>query len=175
MNMSDWLQLISIIVSSIIAVISIIISVLTLRQTNRITFESNRTYINIYLSAVAMGGDNSVYLVIKNHGNTVGKILDIKCSISDIKKVFILDPFKNLINYELAPRQSFSTYIDTTGLEPFTCTIKYSQGKKIFEESYELNPHFASGMIHIVRQSSSKNEVYDALRNVTEAYIKSQF
>ncbi len=175
MSISDKLQLAAILASSITAIVSIIISVLTLRQTNKITNEANRAYINIYLDVVVMSGNNSVYFIIKNHGNTPGKILDIKCSLPDIKKAFVRNPFEYLINFELAPRQSFSTFMRTDGIDVFTCAIKYSQNNKIYNETFTLNPSFADGIIHIDYESHPPKEISDTLRNVTEVLIKSKF
>jgi hypothetical protein len=175
MSLSDRIQLATVLISSITAISSIIISVLTLRQTNKITREANRAYINIYLDVIAMNGNNSVYFIIKNHGNTPGKIIDIKCSLLDVKKVFILNPFEHLINFELAPKQSFSTFVKTDGIGTFTCDIKYSQGKKIYKDTFLLNPSFADGVIHIDRESNPPKEISDTIRNETEALIKSKF
>ena len=75
LSTSDKIQIISIISSTLISVISIGIAVATLKQSNYITRESNRADIVFFIDKKRT--ESFYSLIIKNFGNSSGKVIDI--------------------------------------------------------------------------------------------------
>ena len=84
MSVSDWINLSLSILSFILAVISVITVVITLRQNHKMIEESNRPYISIYGDETNFSSPQ-FYIVIKNFGKTGAIIKSLECDI-DLSK-----------------------------------------------------------------------------------------
>jgi len=135
---SDFIQLVSILISSLIAIISIVISVLTLRQTNKITQEANRPYVVVYLETISVTGTPMLYLVLKNFGKS-GAVIDSITYSPKYKSKFEREPFISMLNYFIAPNQSVTTAYSNEDNSAVTFTIKYHDNRKSYIDSFEIN------------------------------------
>lgn len=175
MTTSDIIQIIAIIASIITSIISICIAIATLNQTNKITKDANRPDVVIYFQCTQTGSMQHVYLVIKNFGKTSATIKNITSSIG-IDFCYGLDPFKNLINTNLAPGQSLCTICNLEDIDDtFSCTVDYKHGIDNYSETFSLNPHFTKGLIYTESTSSHLSTLERTIINSTEQILKSNF
>lgn len=131
--------------SFLLAAISIIIVVLTLRQNNKMIESSTRPYISVYGSAVNFESP-VYYLVVKNFGQTGALIINFECNYDLVKLSYNpkLRPFEHLKKTFIAPGQSFVCGINikapgSDDIESIVFDIEYSSGKKTYFESVALN------------------------------------
>ena len=66
-TISDWIQVFGIICSLLTSVLAIIISVITLKQSNKMIEDSTRPVISIYSKYF----DGKLYIVVKNFGSSL--------------------------------------------------------------------------------------------------------
>lgn len=177
MQTSDYIQIIAIIVSSLTAIVSIIIAILTLKQTNKITRESTRACIGITLEPVTILGNTNVYLVIKNYGNTLAKITSIVCSCDTSSFAFVKN-FNDFIGYSLAPQQSIKTFCKfPDNFSPFSINITYEQGihkRDKFSDSFDLDPSFIDSLFSMVTNRSNCSDDTNAIVNAITSLIASK-
>lgn len=146
LSLSDKIQIASIIASSIISIVSVTIAVLTLKQSNKISIESNRA--NIVFLITKNRTDCFHSLTLKNYGKSCGKLLELKLNpeLSFEKSIIkcnlpLLTQCKNIY---LAPNQSISSnfpfekYPD----KKFDVTITYETLGKTYTNSYTLDLNF---------------------------------
>ena len=144
LSTSDFLQIISIIISLFISTTSIIISIKTLKQ-NQSMIEANcRPYITIYATPISISGTH-LYLTLKNFGASNTEIRSFKCN-RQLEKYRIDDnvllPFENLEHTFVAPNQSIIAPIDIMKLKKDTDEL-------IFEVSYKFKDLIYTDTINI--------------------------
>ena len=170
MTLSDKIQLLSIISNSILSIVSVIIAILTLKQTNKITEESNRANIVFFIDKNRTSLAYS--LVIKNFGNSSGKLIsiDLNPKLSYEKSKFklnspILTESKNIY---LAPNQSISSAFPFADYpdRKFDVTIKYKTLNKIYTESYTLDLSYTES---VFTTSTKVENSIEALKNINES------
>ena len=66
---SDWVQISGIILSTTVGFIAILISIFTLRQSNKMIEESSRPIVSVYTNTFNPGMP-MFYLVVKNYGQS---------------------------------------------------------------------------------------------------------
>lgn len=170
MTVSDVIEIISIICSSILSIVAIVISVLTLLQNNKMIFESNKPYLAIFSKIISFNGPYA-YLVLKNFGNSGATILNIDYDKS-INTYFDKEPFKNMVNTYIAPNQSFVYPLkDDLDLEQIiTFKINYSYLNKTYSETYVVKfsqlKDIPSSKAHITKNPNIKE-----LSNVLQEMI----
>ncbi|AUM96335.1 MULTISPECIES: hypothetical protein [Clostridium] len=172
---SDYIQIITALISFIISIVSIFIAIASLRQTNKITKEANRPDVVIYLQCTQTQNIQHKYLVIKNFGKTSAIIKNICCS-REVDFCRGLNPFENLINNTLAPGQSLCTICDFKNNDnSFSCNIDYKNGLDNYSGSFLLNPRFTKGLLYSNNTSSHLSTLEKTIINSTEQIIKSHF
>lgn len=167
MTVSDVIQIISIICSSVLSIVAIVISVLTLVQNNKMIFESNKPNIVIFSKVISFTSPYS-YLILKNFGNSGATILNIKCN-KDLKSFFDRVPFKNLENTFIAPNKSFvypllpNVKLDET----ISFTINYKYLNKAYSENYVVTfEHYKDIAYTKVHSSKDIKELSDVLQEM---------
>ena len=175
LNISDQIQLVSATVSTLIAVISIIIAIATLRQTNKITEEANRPYLAIYLETVQVTSAVVTYIVLKNFGST-GALIDSITYESEGVSKYGIDSLIKLSNHFIAPNQAISSgcYFEKPYM-PFTFTLKYSNGKKKYSEKFIVNPDAISELQFSKALISSSDNLMSVISKSAQEIIRSQF
>ena len=173
MTAGDWIQVIAIVISTIISVISIIIAVKTLKQTNQITKEANRAYLVATLEYTALTSIKTIYLVIRNYGNTAATIKNITCS-RDVDFFLDLEIFENIVNTSIAPHQSITTVCDfRNNNTPFTLTIEYIQDNDTYTDTYTLSPQAMQNIIYS-QTADSNMTTPQAIINGAKELIRSR-
>ena len=143
MTTSDIIEVLSIITSTIIGLISIYYSNKAIKiasnankLTAEITAETNRPVVVAYLETVEIESFHK-YMVIKNFGNTPATILDLKFMQSIDEYDFNMS---SLIGYTIAPSQKFMHVIDNDLKGTVIINIIYQTvtGQN-FDEVYQVN------------------------------------
>lgn len=150
---SDLIQLVSISITALIAVISITISVLTLRQTNKITRESNRPYVVIFLETISVTENTVFYLVLKNFGKT-GAIIDSITFEPELESKLRV-PFASTTNFFIAPNQSVTTEYPSGNKSLITFTVKYHDNIKEYVDTFEINRNAFRECVYVKTHTSS--------------------
>lgn len=140
MTISDVLEIISIICSSILSVIAIVVSVLTLIQNNKMIFESNKPNITIF-SKILNFTSPYPFLVLKNFGVSGATILKIEYD-GDLKNYLEREPFKNMKNVFIAPNQTFVYSLNHKKFDydkTFNFKITYKYLNKTYTEEHQVS------------------------------------
>ncbi len=145
MEISDWINVILCILSFILAVISVITVIITIKQNSKMIKNSTRPYIVIYSNSTYFQ-DVKYYIVLKNFGQTGAKIENFKCNI-DLLDYYYLDKrraFEHIIGTFIAPQQSIIACIDPVKLhknniDMIEFDITYSDGINRFDEKCIIN------------------------------------
>jgi len=159
LEVSDQIQIISIIATIIISLVSIWIAVSTLKQTNKITEEANRPYIVVYLETIQVTSSFIQYLVVKNFGNT-GAMIDSISYEPEFKNKYDLRPFEEFKNHFIAPNQSITCVCGFEfPCEPIIFRINYHQDKNFYSESFTINPNALAKLINSRASNSKMSEL----------------
>ncbi len=173
--LSDIINIISIIASTSVSIVSIYYSHKAVKiasdankLTSEITEEANRPVIVAYLDTIEIN-DFHKYLVIKNFGNTSATILDLKFS-KDVDTLGF--NMSSLIGYTMAPSQKFMHILDTDLKDTIAVNIIYkNQTGKTYDEEYLVKTDATSKLLWI--GSSDTDKTSKLLKNSVEAIIKS--
>ena len=172
--LSDIINIISIIASTSVSIISIYYSHKAVKiasdankLTSEITEEANRPVIVAYLDTIEIN-DFHKYLVIKNFGNTSATILDLKFS-KDVDTLGF--NMSSLIGYTMAPSQKFMHILDNDLKETIAVNIIYKNQGKTYDEEYLVKTDATSKLLWI--GSSDTDKTSKLLKNSVEAIIKS--
>lgn len=172
---TDKIQIITTIVTALGILVSFIISIITLRQNNKFKREESRANIVCYIEHITKTSNS--YIVIKNYGKSVGKILNITIDRDiDLNKLLgITDSnFKNIFqrkNYLLAPNQKISSWYNFIqhDIEDFTVIIEYETLGKKYKEEYLLSSKYVHSVISTDKSMSKHDETQKLLNNMNES------
>lgn len=154
------------ILSFILAVISIIIVVLSLRQNSKMIESSTRPNISIYAGTTYFSS-TTTYLIIKNFGSSTAIITDFNCdmdlSVCAYNENYV--PFKNIVNLTLCPQQSVQFPVRIPKLheltEYITFNFSYKSSTKSYEEKVVLNLSAYCDRVHL--RANTKGEEVKAI------------
>ncbi len=174
MTTSDIIEVLSIITSTIIGLISIYYSNKAIKiasnankLTAEITAETNRPVVVAYLETVEIESFHK-YMVIKNFGNTPATILDLKFMQSIDEYDFNMS---SLIGYTIAPSQKFMHVIDNDLKGTVKINIIYQTvtGQN-FDEVYQVKLNATEKLFWI--GSNDQDKQLKFMKNAAEAFIK---
>lgn len=174
MTTSDIIEVLSIITSTIIGLISIYYSNKAIKiasnankLTAEITAETNRPVVVAYLETVEIESFHK-YMVIKNFGNTPATILDLKFIQSIDEYDFNMS---SLIGYTIAPSQKFMHVIDNDLKGTVIVNIIYQTvtGQN-FDEVYQVKLNATEKLFWI--GSNDQDKQLKFMKNAAEAFIK---
>ncbi|HEM3683747.1 TPA: hypothetical protein ACGOYD_001179 [Streptococcus suis] len=174
MTSSDIIELLSIITSTIIGLISIYYSNKAIKiasdankLTAEITADTNRPVVVAYLETVEIENFHK-YMVIKNFGNTPATILDLKFMQSIDEYDFNMS---SLIGYTIAPSQKFMHVIDNDLKGTVIVNIIYQTvtGQN-FDEVYQVKLNATEKLFWI--GSNDQDKQLKFMKNAAEAFIK---
>lgn len=142
LSVSDWIQLIGILASSIIGTAGIVISVHTLRQNNKMIEESTRPNIQIY----PVYANSILYIVIKNFGSSEAIIDEIICNHVFTKAESFTDPEKEIFNLSgaiFSPGYSLKCPLISHAVsnETYEFRVKYHSAQKKYSAAFSFNPY----------------------------------
>lgn len=170
MSTSDVIEIISIITSLTTSIIAICISVKTLKQSNEAIVESSRANIVFYIEKSKYNVLHT--LVIKNFGNSVGKIISIdtnpKLDWSKTKLSGIpVKPITEFSNIFLAPNQTIKSDFDFRHCKNtmINVTLKYETLSKIYTDNYSINLAITNNIAHLEPNTSTVEQGLKAIHN----------
>lgn len=171
---TDYIQIISIIISTIVGVISVVISVKAIgiakksnELTLKITEDANRPVVTAYLETVQINSSHK-YMVIKNFGQTSAVINKLSFDKS-------LDAWnynmKSIENTIIAPNQKYTHVLDNDFTEKVSVQIVYTdmQGKK-YNETYNIDTDAPSKLFYL--SDTNTDPQYKLIKNSIEELIK---
>lgn len=129
--------------SIILGIISLLIALITVNQSNKMIEEQTRPYITIHGQKTYLGLAK-YFIIIKNYGTTAATIIkfDFDSTIKDYILLHNYNPFEHIVNTTLAPGQSVFIELDLSKLKGknlvFEFDIKYKAIKK-YKEKIILN------------------------------------
>ncbi len=145
MTLSDWINITLCILSFILALISVITVVITLRQNHKMIENSTRPYIVIY-ARITNFQTPTYNLIIKNMGQSGAEITKLKCNVDLLEFSYSskMTPFGHIEGTFLAPGQSIISNIDgiklsEKNIDKLIFNISYDSELKSYEEQYKVN------------------------------------
>ncbi len=143
MDVSTIVNIILCVLSFILAVVSVVTVVITLRQNNRMIEESTRPFISVYTDEINTGNP-FFYLVVKNFGKSTAYITKFEYDF-DFNGCYKIrndkDYLQQLNNAVLAPGQSRSCTLDYQRInKAVTFTLEYHSGaKKTYSDKFTMD------------------------------------
>jgi len=171
MNISDWIQVLSIISTLLISVVSITIATKSLKLTKKSIEDANKPFISCYIEMVEVGHFQK-YFVIQNYGKTPATILDVRFNkeITGLGRNGSIESIKNSL---IAPNQKFITAVKVDEKSRFQMTIIYNDmNNQVYENTFDLNLGFSSDLLHIESNNSGLTKDTNALRNALHQFTK---
>jgi len=167
-EISDWINVILCILSFLLALISVITVVITLKQNHKMIENSTRPYIVITYERVIIPGGIARYIVVKNYGQTGAKIVSMSCA-GDVTPEF-QRRFCKISGAFLAPSQRLLYYWGDANPgtpEQVSFSYEYIAGKKVYKENIELT--MVTGAAS--SRPNSKDAIKYALQDIAERLI----
>ena len=169
LSTTDKIQLLGILTALFTSVISIIISIASLRQNTKIIKESNKAQIEVF--PLRIYGDSVPKIKIQNFGNTTGTITDVKTIPEILPDDMLINPFNYYKGLSLAPNQSFVTVFTKCNcseppIEEFDIEIKYKTLGGIQISIFHINYNFLNGLIEA--KITAQDEL-SALNNINQS------
>lgn len=131
--------------SFLLAFISVVILIVTIRQNHLMIENETRAYLSIYGSTTNCRGTD-FYLIIKNYGRSSAFITSLECDVDLNRFSYVKNrtPFSHMVNASIAPDQSFICALQqvplfTSGIPSITFRISYESNHKQYSESICLN------------------------------------
>ncbi|MCI8595122.1 MAG: hypothetical protein HFF09_07730 [Oscillospiraceae bacterium] len=143
MDVATIINIILCVLSFILAAISVITVVITLRQNNKMLEESTRPFISVYTDEIN-AGNPFFYLIVKNFGKSPAYITKFEYDF-DFNGCYKIrndkDYLKELNNAVLAPGQSRICMLDYAKIDKdVTFTLQYHSGaKKVYSEKFTID------------------------------------
>lgn len=131
-------------ISFVLAAISVVTVVITLRQNHKMIENSTRPYITVY-SRITNFQSLSYYLIVKNFGQSKATITKFDCNfdLSKCCKNPSHIPFNHLLGTEIMPGQSYPCTVDhfalCSNVQSLVFDIEYSNNKKTYHEHCVIN------------------------------------
>lgn len=150
MDLSTKVNIVLCILSFLLAAISVITVVITLRQNHKMIENSTRPYICVYGESINSGSP-CFYLVVKNFGTSPATITNFKAD-PNLSKCYGLqnsshDYLQDVSKTTLAPGQSRICRLDYSEVpNSIKFYVEYRSGKKIYSDCFETNIKSGSAM-----------------------------
>lgn len=171
-NISDIINIVLCVLSFVLAAISVITVVITLRQNNKMLESNSRPYVVAYL--VYQEAPSHIYLCIKNFGKTssIVKSLNIDPQFSLHKKT----SNELMNNTMLAPNQQLhflvlnedKDKIIHENIFEFSVDIEYQDccTNKVYNETYKMNMEYVMTVLSIDHSRTNLTPEQNSLRNI---------
>ena len=162
MELPDWINLRVVILSFILAAISVITVIITLRQNNKMIESESRPYIAIY-GDMTNFANLQFYIIIKNFGKSGAIIKDFSCDVDLTKYNYgiTVTPFECIKGTLIAPNQNIVCSIDNKKLTAdnigvLNFNIVYEFYGKTYNEKYSVN--YAAFRKNLTTKTSTKGK-----------------
>ncbi|MGM0143732.1 hypothetical protein IGJ94_000259 [Enterococcus sp. AZ153] len=166
MSISDWIQIIAIVVSLVISVISILQTRKSLKITEENIKAESRPYLSFYVEYSQKNPEHK-FFVIKNFGKTAAKVNRISFD-KNLDKYTDRFKFSSLIGGTIAPGQKFTSFIEPNYKETLTVILSYEDvNKQEYEETFVVKTDIASSLLWVKEDTPEK-----AIRETGKILIK---
>lgn len=153
---NDNVQIWTLYITVIIAVIGFVFNTISLWQTKKATEDMAKPYINVYVDVYAVKNQQRTF-VFKNFGQTPAYIDNIQID-GELDPLNSVHRFNSLIGNMIAPGQKFTSSIDPDYKGRITLTITYSDSKKHkYINKFVLDATLASAMFYTVNESNKSD------------------
>lgn len=169
MSVSDWIQVVAILVSLAVSIVSILQTRKSIKNTEKSIKDANRPYLSIYFETIDTI-DFGKYIVLKNFGKTSAKILDITVDGSPKSHGMDID-FSSMIGATISPGQKFSSVLENDFSENLFYSIVYQESDgEVHNDSFSIKTDMNASLPW--KHKSSK-DLSTTIKNATQAIIKS--
>lgn len=161
MTASDWIQIAIAIITLLGIITSLVISICTLKQNSKVIEDSNKANIILYIDFNPT--TSRYYIIIKNFGHSVGKLISIKITpkLNWKKTKFNQDmkPITDSKNVLLSPNQKIASWFDFKDYpdRKFKVTLKYESLEKLYTNEYEIDLSFVDNIDWLIQYSFDDN------------------
>lgn len=162
MNITTIINIILCVLSFVLAAVSVITVIITLKQNNRMIESSTRPYISIY-GIITDFGSPIYSVVIKNFGKSAAKITKFSCNI-DLSTISYNPshiPFDEIKELYIAPGQALICDVKYDELKKYGKSIQFSityiSNNKEYHENTQLNFEASKNLTN--NYSSSKDQL----------------
>ena len=169
MSTSDAIQIVGIICTSVLSIVSVAIAILTLRQNSRMIEESLRPYVVISYEVINTGSPNTFFL-LKNYGQSGAKIIDFKCD-TELTDEDVNYQFSKIPGTYLAPQQKKLYWFDCNAFKnpEIEFEISYQSQNKIYREIIPLKVKL--GAISLRSESRYEKVMSNSIQEIVERLI----
>ena len=179
MHISDWINVILCILSFLLAAISVVTVVMTLRQNHKMIQNSTRPYV-VAFAQVTNFQKPTFYLVLKNFGASGATIESFESSI-ELNKVSFreeLTPFNHVEGTFLAPGQTitsclYSNEFKENCIREFTIKLKYNDGLNSYEQECPIN--YKAYIENVNVRAATKDKELCTISYVLQDLVEKQF
>lgn len=145
MQITDWINVVLCVFSFLLAAISVVTVVITLRQNHRMIQNSTRPYITAF-AQVTNFQEPTFYLILKNFGTSGAVIEKLESSI-ELNQVSFreeMTPFNHIEGTFLAPGQTITSCLCSKKfkemqIREFTIKLKYNDGVNSYKQECPIN------------------------------------
>ena len=143
---SDWIQIIIAFITFLGIIVSIIITIVTIKKNSKIIKESNRAQIIFYIDYNP--ACDMYFLIIKNFGKSIGKLLKLQVTpkLDWQKTKFKQDmiPLTEATDILLAPNQKVSSWFDFKEFPDrvFDVVIVYETLNEVYKDNYKIDLNY---------------------------------
>ena len=147
---SDWIQIIIAFITFLGIIVSIIITVVTIKKNSKVIRESNRAQIIFYIDYNP--ACDMYFLIIKNFGKSIGKLLKLQIApkLDWQKTKFEQDriPLTEATDILLAPGQKVSSWFDFKEYpdKVFDVIIEYETLNEVYKDNYKIDLNYISNI-----------------------------
>lgn len=153
------------VLSFLLAAISVITVLVTLKQNSIMLENESRAYVSIYSDTIECKG-TIFYLIIKNFGKSNAVITSLECDtdLSEFSYFKEKIPFSHMKNTSIAPNQSYKCALQqmplfTSGISCLTFNVSYQCNNKKYSDTFCINLESYTDLIHSKASVNSGNEL----------------
>lgn len=162
------------ILSFILAAVSVITVVITLRQNSKMIENSTRPYVVIYNDLVNGAGTPIQFLIIKNFGQTAATINSLEIT-PKVNVRYSDELFSHMNGQIIAPGQSYSTAFKLEDSSiALTATISYSVGAKTYTDIFSISQKAISDHVHAKVKIENLNHAQEVIAGCFQDYLRSR-
>ncbi len=167
LTITDRIELFAALVTLFVGLVSIIISVRTLRQNRKMIEGETRPYLQVYGATTNFGTKPRFYIVLKNFGKSGAVIEQFNCGPAASQQYCNVPLFQHIAGAMIAPGQSFAAPIDVEHEcdIKFNISIRYKSGAKSYNEQYVLH---VKPYLEIQSIREPKNDCLATISNVMQ-------
>ena len=178
MEAETIVNLVLCILSFVLATVSVVTVVLTLKQNNKMIETANRPYV-VLSGETANFQSPSFYLVLKNYGKS-GAIIEELTFEKDLSAYTYnsgIKPFGYIKKASLAPNQNIVCSLDGRKISEdkvdfINGTIKYRFGQKIYDETFSIN--IRSIFKNLTTKASTKGKELEIISYTLQEMVQKQ-